>query len=36
MSATREIELGKLRLGAGNPLFLIAGHYGGKDRQDRG
>src|SRR5882724_8459408 len=25
MSATREIELGKLRLGAGNPLFLIAG-----------
>jgi len=25
MNATREIELGKLRLGAGNPLFLIAG-----------
>ena len=25
MSATREIELGKLRLGGGNPLFLIAG-----------
>ena len=25
MAATREIELGKLRLGAGNPLFLIAG-----------
>ncbi len=25
MSATREVELGKLRLGAGNPLFLIAG-----------
>jgi 2-dehydro-3-deoxyphosphooctonate aldolase (KDO 8-P synthase) len=25
MSSTREIELGSLRLGAGNPLFLIAG-----------
>jgi len=25
MATTREIELGKLRLGAGNPLFLIAG-----------
>jgi len=25
MNATREIELGKLRLGGGNPLFLIAG-----------
>jgi len=25
MGTTREIELGKLRLGAGNPLFLIAG-----------
>jgi 2-dehydro-3-deoxyphosphooctonate aldolase (KDO 8-P synthase) len=25
MNATREIELGKLRLGASNPLFLIAG-----------
>lgn len=25
MTATREIELGKLRLGEGNPLFLIAG-----------
>jgi len=25
MSATREIELGSLRLGGGNPLFLIAG-----------
>lgn len=25
MTAPREIELGKLRLGAGNPLFLIAG-----------
>jgi 2-dehydro-3-deoxyphosphooctonate aldolase (KDO 8-P synthase) len=25
MSATREISLGSLRLGAGNPLFLIAG-----------
>lgn len=25
MVATREIELGKLRLGGGNPLFLIAG-----------
>src|SRR5438094_1712211 len=25
MNATREIELGKLRLGAGNPHFLIAG-----------
>ena len=25
MAAPREIELGKLRLGAGNPLFLIAG-----------
>jgi len=25
MNGTREIELGKLRLGAGNPLFLIAG-----------
>ncbi|HTT33280.1 MAG TPA: 3-deoxy-8-phosphooctulonate synthase [Methylomirabilota bacterium] len=25
MTTTREIELGKLRLGGGNPLFLIAG-----------
>lgn len=25
MNTTREIELGKLRLGGGNPLFLIAG-----------
>ena len=25
MGASHEIELGKLRLGAGNPLFLIAG-----------
>ena len=25
MGTTHEIELGKLRLGAGNPLFLIAG-----------
>ena len=25
MAATREIEIGKLRLGGGNPLFLIAG-----------
>src|SRR5216684_7863513 len=25
MGTTREIELGKLRLGGGNPLFLIAG-----------
>jgi len=25
MGTVQEIELGKLRLGAGNPLFLIAG-----------
>src|SRR5260370_36887568 len=25
MSTTHEIELGKIRLGGGNPLFLIAG-----------
>ena len=25
MGTTHEIELGKVRLGAGNPLFLIAG-----------